>query len=225
MLIQVANFFARNSLSKWNRCRLLRVCCRKMYQLMGSFALFWRKVHRRSTTVASSTMQPEQGTCGNTYPWPYCEEDFANWEFSDASGEYTLVCDPAGFVVKHCTSYCAWKIRELTGRWPTKRRAGVTYHAKKWQGFLVENGFTAVVESPEQDAEKHYIGIDSSRGVYGQVYWYEQMGYERQCLVSAERSHSFVIPMVECTTYVDGRFARITLGMGMARRLTWVQLD
>lgn len=110
-------------------------------------------------------------TC-NTYPWPYSDPKFAPWEEDDQPETYTLVSDPAGFVIRRSTSYVAWKIFELTGRWPLERGdEGKIFHAKYWQEFLALNGYNKVVAQPERG--RHYVGIIPSEGEFGQVVWFE----------------------------------------------------
>lgn len=120
---------------------------------------------------------PTPESCGwltNTYPWPYSDPRFADWEEDDRGKTYTLISDQAGFVIRRSTSYVAWKIYELTGRWPTERGSdGEIFHAKYWQKFLGLNGFTKFVARPEPG--KHYVGIIPDEGEFGQVVWFEGM--------------------------------------------------
>ncbi len=160
----------------------------------------------------------------DTYPWPYREKDFASWEFSDETGNYTLICDPAGFVVRHCTSYCAWKIRELTGRWPKKRSSRKMYHAKYWQEFLAENGFTVIVDSPEDRPEGCYVGIEVDRGEYGQVYWYEKQVRDWDGLSRSRMGVALATLEMDCTTYMDGQFKSCEIEAGLAKKMVWVQI-
>lgn len=171
--ISVANFLAKNSCSKWNHYRFLRVICRRLYRYLGE----------KSAKSSSRCKSGEVAEGVNTYPWPYSDTDFAKWP-EDAGA---LVSDPAGMVVKHATSYCAWKIREATGVWPTKKviptdekhaleiaqreRPG---DAKYWQEFLYAQGYTEVCKKPQN--RRRYVGIDPSYGKWGLVVWFEKEG-------------------------------------------------
>lgn len=113
-------------------------------------------------------------TC-NTYPWPYSDPKFAPWEEDDRPETYTLVSDPAGFVIRRSTSYVAWKIFELTGRWPLERGdEGKIFHAKYWQEFLRLNGYDQIVERPLR-RRRRYVGIIPDEGEFGQVVWFEDI--------------------------------------------------
>lgn len=170
ILIFIANLLARLSVDRWNKIRVLRGICRKAYQGMGEIYLWWRRVRpqKKPFGMADSWWEFIQ----NTYPWPYVSEDFANWPEEAITGRYTLISDPSGFVVKHCTSYCAWKIRELTGQWLPHPHDGKIYHAKDWQSYLALNGYDQVLPQPVQDCRA--VGIIPDEGEFGQVLWYER---------------------------------------------------
>jgi len=153
---------------------------------------------------------------GDTYPWPYCEWDFAHWPESDVTGAYTLISDPSGFVVHHGTSYCAWKIRERTGRWLKKRQPGVIYNAKNWQAFLAENGYHTV--SSCVSAFENYVAIDPNRGEFGQVYWYEGPRIEKT------ESNPIVCAGYNCSTYEDRTYRQVFFDFEAAKKLIWVKI-
>lgn len=112
------------------------------------------------------------GAVVNTYPRPYSDPNFAPWEEDDREESYTLITDPANFVIRRSTSYVAWKIFELTGRWPLERgNEGKIFHAKYWQEFLRLNGCDKIVTQPERG--HYYVGIIPSEGEFGQVVWFE----------------------------------------------------
>lgn len=163
-LTVLANFLAKYALPRWNKCRPLRKVCRSMlYAMCRLYAAHWRSEFKDVIGTG--------WTC-NTYPWPYSDPKFAPWEEDDRPETYTLVSDPAGFVIRRSTSYVAWKIFELTGRWPLERgNEGKIFHAKYWQEFLALNGYDKVVAQPEHG--RHYVGIIPSEGEFGQVVWYE----------------------------------------------------
>lgn len=164
--IKIANFLAKYSCSKWNKCRPLRVICRHGYR---AIAKHYAKLSVKATD----------------YPWPYCDPQFANWEEDDGA----LVTDPANFVIRHSTSYCAWRIRELTGKWPAQkvvardethaqeiRSRERPHDAKYWVEFLqAQDCYIAVAETVHP--MHHYIGIDPDYGEYGLVVWFESTRY------------------------------------------------
>lgn len=84
----------------------------------------------------------------------------------EVSGSHTYIADNHG--VHNCVSYCAWKIKELTGSWP-KRTGGM--NAKYWLERLAENGYTKVVDTPKNGGK--YVGVTTA-GKYGHVNWFEE---------------------------------------------------
>lgn len=220
----LANLCARLSCDRWNPFRPLRGLFRRAYQKMGENSKFSPPQPR-----LLSPFDPNVGVWTarfhyDTYPWPYTDKKFANWPECSETGSYTLVPDPAGFVVKHCTSYCAWKIRELTGHWPLARhQPGAIYHAKDWQTFLAANGYEQVVESPEVDPSRHYVGIDPAKGRYGEVYWFDGFSPERN--IDTEECKLFSPPTVYCSTYQDRRYTELGFGLSRAKEMLWIRID
>lgn len=159
------NFLAKNSISARQKNRAIRGICRKGYQFLSScYCIFSPDYVRRQNQIFRSLQV-------NTYPWPYREEWFANWEEDDSKGNYTLVCDNAGFVVKYSASYCAWKISELTGKWPTRPDFMESCDAKHWHQLLFHNNYRNTIKRPEPG--KHYVGISPSQGEHGECVWFE----------------------------------------------------
>lgn len=112
-LNKVANFFAKYSTARWNQCRVLRKVCRTAYRGMGEIYLRMRDLpslglSRLSSRNRINLEDEESFVCD--YPWPYCL--IAPWEETDDS----LISDPSGFVIRRSASYCAWKIRQETGK-------------------------------------------------------------------------------------------------------------
>lgn len=103
-----------------------------------------------------STEELGMGGFANTYPEPY------------ASAPQDSMTDPSTCYNRECVSYCAWKIKELTGSWP-KRTGGM--NAKYWVQRLAENGYTKVVAKPQNGGR--YIGV-TEKGQYGHVLWFEE---------------------------------------------------
>lgn len=107
----------------------------------------------------------------DTYLWPYRSQAFADWPEEDGKYSYSLISDPSGFVIRHSTSYCAYKIFESTGNWPQRKSLHRRFDAKDWVEFLAEAGYPNTVL---QLAMGHkYVGIDPKRGEHGQVVWAE----------------------------------------------------
>lgn len=80
----------------------------------------------------------------NTYPEPY------------RSSALDALIDPSGCYSRECTSYCAWKVKEWTGKW--MKHTG-DFTAKFWVQRLKENGYTKVVKTP--------VGNGKCIGVFG----------------------------------------------------------
>lgn len=96
------------------------------------------------------------GGFANTYPEPY------------RSAAQDSMLDPSTCYNRECVSYCAWKIYELTCKWP-KRTGGM--NAKYWVQRLAENGYGKIVARPQNGGK--YVGV-STVGQYGHVVWFEE---------------------------------------------------
>lgn len=186
-LLGLANFLAKYSCPKWNQNQVLRKICRAGYQKLGQNWI--KRMEARSRRPISLrpprkfsflghaiTLLPEDRH--NTYPWPYRDEGFANWEEDDSPQGYNLISDPAGFVIRHSTSYCAWKFREATGHWPMNRGdKRQRFDAKDWEEFLSLNRGRRVVDKSDDmsfiSSLYGYIGILPQQGEFGQVMWLE----------------------------------------------------
>lgn len=122
------------------------------------------KAHLRDSGASESQLFGEEltaeeigmGGFANTYPEPY------------ASAPQDSMTDPSTCYNRECVSYCAWKIKELTGSWP-KRTGGM--NAKYWVQRLAENGYTNIVDRPKNGGR--YVGVTEA-GVYGHVVWFEE---------------------------------------------------
>ena len=90
----------------------------------------------------------------NTYPEPY------------RSAKKDSLVDPSTCYNRECTSYCAWKIKEATGKWP--KRTG-DMNARNWIYRLPENGYGTKVSAPNGNK---CVGVSTS-GKYGHVVWSE----------------------------------------------------
>ena len=205
--MRLANLLAKYSVDRWNRIRPLRRICRIGYQKIGEY-------------FADSDKTPlSKWHMYNTYTLPYRDDvNFADWPEDSIRGNFTLVTDPAGFVVRHSTSYCAWKIRELTGYWPRIHNIRNRYHAGNWLGYLTELGYTKVVPFTELKRGRHYIGIDKSVERYGLVVWLEDVMVTDSmvmCVTSTyrNRNHTFIM-----YSFPMGKEEKIT------RKVTWVEI-
>ncbi len=177
VLFKLANLLAKCSCPKWNRCGILRRLCR--YSMWGLTAIDYMLLSPSSILrIAKRTSYFRHR---NTYPRIYyC---IANWPEDDGA----LVVDPSNFVIKHSTSYCAWKIRELTGKWPKNAvnpkdeshaieiaNRERPHDAKYWLEFLQAQdcylGITDLLRLGH-----HYIGINPNYGEYGLVVWLESL--------------------------------------------------
>lgn len=141
----------------------------------------------------------------NTYPWPYADPKFADWEEDDSRKGYNLISDQSGCVIKHSTSYCAWKIFEATGQWPQKL-TDQRLDAKNWQRFLAEAGYPKVVERLSRN--HCYVGIKPDEGEFGLVVWAESI--------------ELAIGGVNVSTYVDRQYKFMTVD---SRLYTWVEIS
>ena len=107
----------------------------------------------------------------NTYVFPFSNPDFAPW--SDYPSPTAIARDPSGCPVRSSTSYCAYKIRELTGSWP-KSSSEQAPPARDWRAFLAAAGYSTILPAdvvPRVDG--HYVGIAPHLGSSGLVVWYE----------------------------------------------------
>lgn len=95
----------------------------------------------------------------NTYPEPY------------RSAKKDSLTDPSTCYNRECTSYCAWKIKEATGKWP--KRTG-DMNAKNWKARLSENGYKKIVSTPVGNGK--CVGI-STAGKWGHVVWADNSLY------------------------------------------------
>lgn len=194
--INKANKVAKKSCAKWNKNRLSRHINRMIYRKMAED--YWCSEEHK--------IRSKMERC-DTYPWPYSDPRFADWPECDDEEKYTLVSDQSGFVVKHCTSYCAWKIFEQTGEWPM-RTSKERFGAKKWVKFLSEAGYTHVLKDGEPLKEgSHYVGVMSRFDEAGLVVWLERIRNDGK---------------IEYSTYVSKSYAYITTPN--RQDITWVEI-
>lgn len=215
-LLALVNFLAKNSVPKWQNVRIVRWICRKGFQGMA-------EIYMATPKYRAILDRYYHGVLVDTTPWPYCEKDFANWAEDDgviAPGEsaegrgYTLISDCFGFVIRRSPSYCAGKIRELTGNPLRKRvRQNQPTHAKHWVEFLAANGFTKAVTQPRNGGR--YVGVRPDYGEFGQLYWFEYEEFGEQRFEGSE---------LVCTTYEDFSFTIAKLPADLPG-MTWVKIE
>ena len=203
VLVKIANFLAKHSCSKWNSFRPTRIVCRKLYRALADIPFI------------DCGPYESCGNISNTYPWPYRDKRFAAWpEEKDA-----LVSDSSNMVVRHATSYCAWKIRETIKWWPNipiipksqEHAAEIAkrerpHDAKYWCEFLESQG--AWRAATLCDGQR-YVGVNPNYGEYGLVVWFER-------LVDNDSTRALV------STYLRGAFCcrNVTIG-----DFTWYEID
>ncbi len=202
--MRLMNFFARMSVTRYNKCRPARRLFRKLYQLCSMLYCLFSPLHHRNLSMMKN------GEIINTYPWPYNDLLFANWSESDKDNDYSLVPDPSGCVVKYATSYCAYKIYETTGHWPKRTSTRRRFDAKDWREFLREAGYYEVDHAPSKNF--FYVGIRTHpyRSVYGEVVWFERYDEESvdAVLVTTYDHKIFVPKIVRTPDYIWVKIAR-----------------
>lgn len=169
--IDVVNTWAKKSCPAWNGNKVSRRLYRQKYR--NAARDFWESPeHQRQIAQYKECKE-----WLNTYPWPYCDPHFADWEEDDDAKHYTLITDQSNCVVRYATSYVAWKIFEETGIWPQKT-SNTRLDAKNWVQFLAEAGYTKVVERPKDC--RHYVGIKPDEGEWGIVVWFEREAFFKE---------------------------------------------
>ena len=161
--ISKVNKWARLSCPKWCKNPTARNVCRSMYQAV----------------VLSANRMPEMKELSekslageywcNSYPWPYRHPDFADWpeEYGSAN---SLVLDFCGFIVKHDTSYIAWKIYEATGWWPEKTLL-LKFSDLDFIRYLSASGYDELAQKPSPGNK--FVGIYPAEKDECLVVWYE----------------------------------------------------
>lgn len=182
MTLKKANLCAKFSCSKWNKIKISRAYHR------------WR-LHRMVDKYANKSQRKTDSRkmCDwyfNTYPWPYSDLEFANWKESNMPDESTLVLDPSNCIIKHDTSYCAYKIYEVTGKWPHPLQKDEVVRREDWLQFLTAAGYEKVKEEEVlNNRQCHYVGIGRN------IIWFERV----------MDSH---YGLIEGSTYDDRSFKR-----------------
>ncbi|MBQ3469415.1 hypothetical protein IJH16_00360 [Candidatus Saccharibacteria bacterium] len=185
--VDQVNKWAKKSCPKWNKNRLLRKINREKYR--NAARKYWEGPGKKFSEAYKS------GEIIDTYPWPYSDPEFANWEEDDNSESYTLISDQSLCVVKYATSYCAWKVFETTGIWPqktTKERLD----AYRWVQFLAEAGYHPAATQTPRNGHR-YIGINPDISEWGIVVWFEKELEDGNVLVSSYVNKNYKVWPVE----------------------------
>ena len=201
MLIDRANYHAKKSCTRWNKGtpavlhRLSRKFHRWKYRKMAEWCWTMNPKHRK---LMQRYKEGKKDI--DTYPWPYFDPMFVNWDESDEPDDYSLISDQSGCVVKYATSYVAWKIFEETGKWPQKK-SRIRMDAKNWETFLAEAGYTTMAIGGPFNGH-HYVGIKANEGEYGIVVWFESKLFQTNlAFVSTYRNKKYCFEQVRIFDY------------------------
>ena len=180
MLFKIANFFAKYSAEQWNKNRLTRRFCRSCYRALMEWPANLRRLIDQKNRL-------ELYAQNDTYPYRDREDGdkiirFAPWPECDDPGEYNLISDSQGFVIRRSPSYIAWKYYEATGkRLQIFPGGGHINDAKNWHKVMSLNGFQQIdgefakYLSQDDNQWGYYIGLSPFQGEFGQLYWYERI--------------------------------------------------
>lgn len=210
--LNTINMWAKQSCPKYTGSKLERRRFRKLYR-DTAMAYFETKQHQELVVEYKG-----HNHCRNTYPWPYCDPGFANWEEDDSKEGYSLISDQSGCVIKYATSYVAYKIFEETGVWPQKT-SSERLDAKRWVQFLAEAGYTEIVKRPEEG--HHYVGVKPDEGEWGLVVWYEQ-GHSTRLRRTRDKYDIAIIKMAEISTYINKSYVFTSVDLD---DYVWVKIN
>ncbi len=213
--LEQLNNFAKQSCPRWNRSRLTRLAAREAYQRAAQE--FWESPEHRNLIEDYRTDKNSVHAITNaylcdhswpvdTYPWPYCDENFAAWADEPLRGRVDVV-DQGGFAIRTGISYCAWKIFEATGKWLEKKSSRQLY-PKDWLKLLAKNGYSEIVEAPETGGD--FVGVKTDfDGRVGYIVWFEFIDDEH------------CIPEIWVSSYTGGRHHA---WMTTKDAFTWVKI-
>ncbi len=188
--VRLVNFFARMSITRYNKSRPARYLFRKLYQFCSMLYCLFSPLHHRNLSMMRN------GEILDTYPWPYNDPLFANWFESDEHNDYSLIPDPSGAVIRYSTSYCAYKIYETTGSWPKRISKHRRFDARDWRAFLREAGYWEVDENPSDNF--FYVGVRKDNyHSYGEVVWFERHeGKSATAVLVTTYDHKVFVPKI-----------------------------
>lgn len=201
--IDRVNLWAKNSCPKWCKNKKKR----DFYRLL--IHLVVRQAERLPIQLENKRHSLAGEFWYNTYPWPYVSPEFADWEEIYTGEDRTLVTDESGCIVKHDTSYIAWKIRETTGYWPMET-AFTKFSTLHWMRFLGNSDYKELAEKPSPGGK--YVGIYPAEMGETVAFWYEATR-----MYEGLKDHKTVI----VSTYRDKEFKLYRLNPSI---LTWVKI-
>ena len=106
----------------------------------------------------------------NTYVFPYVDPEFAGWmRATDVKNPFQPIRDASSCIIRTATSYCAYKIREVTDAWPksSSREVG------SWIDFLFRAGYPELMDDGiVPNPLSFYVGIPKQAGD-DCVVWFE----------------------------------------------------
>lgn len=249
LITPVANVFAFLSCPMWNPIGPVRHVSRGAYRWLAEnrfmYCLYMRKHGVRGWQIANYA---HLRFSIDTYPPLYADKHFAPWEEvadPDDPKRYNLISSRGKQVIRHPAAYCAYKIRELTGKYP-QRLTDKRFDSADWVEFLAEAGYRTIADRPRP--RHHYVGVMPGEGEYGTVVWFGILGREiapddpesGEAGLPYTDSHSgyYIIPYdaadpeygeadmdIFCTTYVNQTFQIIHIKQCDRYRVIWVQID
>lgn len=176
-LIGAANFFMKAITNVWALWKFTQI---DMKDVKADSEVDFNKVGQQTIdffdTITNKTSKEDIESYSESAPelFDYEEVDAGKGGVTDTypakykNPPQDSLLDPSTCYNRECVSYTAWKVAELTGKWPT-RTGGM--NAKYWVQRLAENGYTKVVAAPQNGGK--YVGV-STAGQYGHVVWFEE---------------------------------------------------
>ncbi len=198
--------------NKWAKMSCPRYCSSKTKRSLCK-ALYLAAVETSIKTPAQAEIT-EETLAGkywcDSYPWPFYLPEFANWPEHHSEKYYSLVTDHSGCIVKHDTSYIAWKIRELTGSWPEKTDL-IKFTYDDWIQFLANSGYSEIRTALKRGHK--YVGIyTASKQKRTIAVWYE---------VSKPDMDNHRDKPIIVTTYLNKEFKALRV---RPQDFTWVKI-
>ena len=202
--IEKANEWAMMSCSRWCKSRRIRDFNRGLYLALVETAYKIPELKKYSEKSLAGDYQT------NSYPWPFVHPDFANWEEEYNAKDCTLVLDRSGCIVKHDTSYIAWKIYESTGEWPRKTSKSIICDLD-WIKFLSKSGYHEMADEPIPGHK--YVGIYPIDKNLSVGLWYETTISD---LEPGQENENIIV-----STYIQKRYTVIRIN---SEKVSWIKI-
>lgn len=202
--IEKANEWAMMSCSRWCKSRRIRDFNRGLYLALVESVYKIPELKQYSEKSLSGDYRT------NSYPWPFVHPNFANWEENYDTRDCTLVLDRSGCVVKHDTSYIAWKIYESTGKWPRKTSKTIISDLD-WLKFLSKSGYCEMAKEPIPGHK--YVGIYPIDNNISVGLWYEATTSNPK---SKQEDKNTIV-----STYIQKKFAVFQIN---SEKATWIKI-